>query len=65
MVVFLVLAVFFIMILVDVIFIFPRTKRGKEALERKPEFFYHPEVGVTMADGGELIKEKNGDNKSE
>ena len=41
--------------------IFPHTKRGKKALERKPEIFNHPKVGLTMADGGELIKKKEKD----
>lgn len=60
MVVLLVLFAFVIMLVIDVLFIYPKQKIEKKVTyhDLKPEIFYTPEVGFTMCDGGELIKKE-------
>lgn len=58
MVVFLVLGAIALMILFDMFVIYP-IQQSKKAKKEKPEFFYSEELGVTMADGGELVDDKD------
>lgn len=61
MIVLFVLAIFALMIVIDVIWIHPKETQSEKV---KQEVFYTPEVGYTMCDGGEKIEEKKDEKKS-
>ena len=57
MVVILVLITFVALVAFDALVIFPIQERKRLSKEQeKQEIFYSPEVGLTMADGGEPIE---------
>jgi hypothetical protein len=61
MVVLLVIVTFVIAVVIDVIFFNIKENKKEKVLvpQTKPEFFYTPELGITMTDGGELIKDED------
>lgn len=53
-----VLGFFFMMIIIDVLFIHSKEEDVKERTNEQ-EIYYTPEVGFTMCDGGEPIKKES------